>query len=208
MSLERLRLVFKLSLLSWCRQSFFGHVDLRLQHAYVRQIAVFFVIIKPVAHDESVGNFKTGISCVNGSLAAGGLVHQRCNGDGRRIAVREVILKVAQCHTGVEDVLDHDDVSALDVLAEVLVDLDRTGGGGSPIGGDRHKIDGAGNRHAAHEVRHENEAALQNADEDRIHARKVLRDLCTEGGNLFRYCVLGKEYAFNITSINKIVKMS
>ena len=108
-------------------------IDLFLQHADVRQVAVTLVVVEAVADDEGVGHLEAGVVRINVRLTARGLVHQRGDRDGGRLADLEIALEVVQRHARVEDVLDEDDVPALDGLGEVLVDADRAGGGRAPV---------------------------------------------------------------------------
>ena len=55
-------------------------VDLGLEHADVRHIAVLLGVIQPVAHDELVGDLKAREIGRDGLDAAGGLIEQ---GDDR-----------------------------------------------------------------------------------------------------------------------------
>ena len=105
-------------------------IDLRLEHADVREIAVFFCVIEPIADDERVRHLKAGIGGVDRRLAAGGLIEQGGNGDGGRPADAEIVLEIVQRDAAVENVLNEDDVTALDVLIQVLVDLHGAGGRG------------------------------------------------------------------------------
>ena len=114
-------------------------------------------------------------------LAAGRLIEQGGNGDGGRTADTEIVLEIVQRDAAVENVLDEDDVAALDVLIQVLVDLHGAGGRGLvAVGRHGHEIDRARNGDAAHQVGHEHKAALEHADEQRLTAVKIPGNLGTQ----------------------------
>ena len=122
MPLARFLSGFKLNhILYGIRTGRSGGVDLRLEHADIREIAVFFCVIEPIADDERVRHLKAGIGGVDRRLAAGGLIEQGGNGDGGRPADAEIVLEIVQRDAAVENVLNEDDVTALDVLSQVLV---------------------------------------------------------------------------------------
>lgn len=73
-----------------------GGVDLRLEHADIREIAVFFCVVEPVADNERVRHFKAGIGGMDRCLAAGRLIEQGGNGDGGRTADTEIVLEIVQ----------------------------------------------------------------------------------------------------------------
>src|SRR5207247_359195 len=80
-----------------------------------------------------------------------------------------------------DDVLHHEDVAALDVDVEVLEDADDTRGvRGVAVARDRHEVDLAGDRQAAHQVGHEEDRPFQDADEQEVAAVVVRRDLLAE----------------------------
>ena len=81
-------------------------VDLRLEHADEREIAVFFRVVKAVADDECIRHFKAGIRRVDRRFAARRFVQQRRNGDRRGTADTEIVRKVVQRNAAVENVLD------------------------------------------------------------------------------------------------------
>ena len=70
------------------------------------------VIIQAVADDEGIRHLKAGVVGMDVGLAAGGLVHQRGDGDGGGTPYHEVLLEIAQRHAGIEDILDNNDMAA------------------------------------------------------------------------------------------------
>ena len=86
-----------------------------------------------------------------------------------------------QRDAAVENVLNEDDVTALDVLIQVLVDLHGAGGRGLvAVGRHSHEIDRARDGHAAHQVGHEHKAALEHADKQRLAAVEIPGNLGTQ----------------------------
>src|SRR5581483_965823 len=77
-----------------------------------------------------------------------------------------------------------EDVPPLDVDVEVLEDPDdarRVGLGA--VARDRHEVDLAGHRQVPHQVGHEEDGALEDADQEELAARVVCRDLLAEPGD-------------------------
>ena len=110
--------------------------------------------------------------------AALGLVQQSTQPDGGGLALSQQLQQITQGVPGVQDVLHHDDVLSGDVAGEVLGDLDLTGGGGAgAIGGHGHKVHSAGQVDPAAQVRHKDEGAAQDTDEDDLLPLVVLGDL-------------------------------
>ena len=82
----------------------------------------------------------------------------------------------------------------------ILTDFRATGGGGTGVGGDVHKVDLAGNVNIAHHVRKENHNAFQNTYEDGILAGILLADLCCQFLNLGLNLLFGQQYFFHVIS--------
>src|SRR5437868_182706 len=154
------------------------------QYADVGQVPVSLREVEPVADHEPVRDLEADPADVDVDLAAGGLRHQRRDLERGRLARLEVADQVGEGEARVDDVLDDEHVPPLDVDVQVLEDPDDAGGvGGGAVARDRHEVDLARHRQVPHEIRHEEDGALQDADEQRVAARVEVRDLVTELGD-------------------------
>ena len=91
-------------------------------------------------------------------------------------------------------------MAALNILAQVLVDLHRAGGAGAAVGGDGHEVHGAFDVHMAHQVGHKDEAAFQHADKDGVLVPEVLRDFSADLRHLGLNFLFTDEDTFNIVA--------
>ena len=90
-----------------------------------------------------------------------------------------------QRDAAVENVLNENDVAALDVLIQILVDLHGAGGRGLvAVGRHGHEIDRARDGHAAHQVGHKHHRALEDGHQNKVLALVILADLGTQLSNL------------------------
>ena len=98
--------------------------------------------------------------------------------------------KVAQRQSRIEDVLDQDDVLALNGIIDVLDQLHRARGNAcAAIAGDRDEIEGVVHLDRPCKIRQEDRCTLQHADQHNRLIFVVLGDLCADHfdafGNLF-----------------------
>ena len=90
-------------------------------------------------------------------------------------------------------------MAAGDVLGQVLGDLDLSAGGGAfSVGGDGHKVQGAGQVDGAAQVGHEDEGAAQNADKHNLLAGVVQLDLPGDLGHPGLELLLAEQDLLNI----------
>ncbi len=153
-------------------------------HVQVRQRAVALVEIEAVADEELVGDDEADV-------AHGQVVHQppvgtveerRCDERGR-LAKPERLAEVAQGQPRVDDVLDDDQVAAFELGVEILEQADSVRAArldAGPVAGQLDEVDGVDDRQRAREVGEEDQARLQRADEQRLAAGVVARDLGAE----------------------------
>ena len=86
----------------------------------------------------------------------------------------EQLEQIAQGVAAVQNILHHDDILALDALREVLGDLHLTGrGSAGAVRGYGHEVQGAGEGDGAHQIRHKDKGAPEDADENGLPARVV-----------------------------------
>ena len=75
--------------------------------------------------------------------------------------------QVAEGEAGVQDVLDQDDVAALDGVVDVLDELDCAGGdAGAAVAGDGDEVECVVDRDGAREIGEEDGRALEHADQN------------------------------------------
>ena len=107
--------------------------------------------------------------------------------------------EIAQGVAAVENVLHHDDVLALDGVAEILDDVHLTGGHGArAVGGYGHKIHPAEAVDAPGQIGHEDVRAPQDADQQRLLSGVVGADLPAQFLNSGLQLFFGNEYLLNV----------
>ena len=168
-------------------------INFRFQHADVRQITVFFIIVKPVADNESIGNFKAGIVRINGSLPACGLIQQGDNGDGGRFTDLQIVFQIIERDTGIQDILYEDDMPAADIAFQVFLDTDSAGGICAAVGRNSHEFNFTVNIDTADQVRHEHETAFQHANKNGILFSIVIRDFAADLMHFIINLFMGKQ---------------
>ena len=88
---------------------------------------------------------------------------------------------------------------SFDVAGEILGDLDLSAGGGpGAIGGHRHKVHGAGQVNAAAQVRHKDEGAPQDADQDDLPPLIVLGNLVSQLSHPASQLLLGEQNLLDV----------
>ena len=87
-------------------------IDLGFQNADVRQIAVFFIVIQPVADDELVRHREADVIRLQVNLAAAGFIQQRGDADGARPPALQQLLDIAEREAGVQDILNDQNILA------------------------------------------------------------------------------------------------
>ena len=119
--------------------------------------------------------------------------------DGGGLTARQVLDQILKGDTGVENILDNQHVTTLDIDIEVFDDAnDARRLSAVAIARHGHKIDGKRAIDSAHEVAHEHNGAAKNGDEHKVFILVVLADLRTDAlyhcGDFF----LGKENVIDI----------
>ena len=153
-------------------------VNLGLEHADVRHIAVLLRVVEAVADDEFVGHFEACEVRNDGLGAAGGLVEQRHDRHAGSALGHKVILEEVERVARVENVLDDDDIAARDVLLEIARDLHDAGRGRRVlIGRDGDELNVTLELAGAHDVGHEDKRTLQYAEKQGIFVLEALVEL-------------------------------
>src|SRR5205823_167984 len=150
-----------------------------------RKVPVQLGVVQAVADDELRRDLEARVPDVQRHLLYVGLLEQRADLQARGPARPEVLEEVREREAGVDDVLDHQDVAARDLVVEVLQDpYDAAGVRRGAVRGDGHEIELQWQADVARQVRHEHERALEDADEEQIPVRVVGGDLRADLGDL------------------------
>src|SRR6266480_547924 len=154
------------------------------EHSDVGEVAIPLPEIQAVADHEAIRNLEADIADGNLDLPAVGFCQERADLQGCGLAGLEVPHQVRERQAGVDDVLDHEHVAPLDVDVEILQDPDDSRGvGRCAVARDRHEVDLAGDRQLAHQVGHEEDGPLEDADQQQVAARVISGDLRAELGD-------------------------
>ena len=156
--------------------------SLRTRH--VRQVPVPLAEIEAVADHEAVRDLEAHVAHGHVDLAPLRLRQKRAHLEARRLARLEIAHQIGERQARVDDVLDDEDVPALDVDVEVLENPHNSRGvGRRAVARDGHEVDLARHRQMAHEVGQEEDGALEDADEEQVAACVVGGDLRAELGD-------------------------
>src|SRR3954468_21324758 len=155
-----------------------------VEYADVGQVPVPLGEVEAVADDELVGDLEADVAHRHGDLAPRRLGQQGADLEGGGLARFQVADQVREGQARVDDVFDHEHVAALDVDVEVFQDPHDPGGVGRvAVARDGHEVDRAGHGQVPHQVGHEENGALQHADQQQVAALVVGRDLGAQLGD-------------------------
>src|SRR6478672_422093 len=93
----------------------------------VWQIAVFFGVIEAVADHKFVRNLKSDVIAFQGKLAARRFIQQGSDLQAARLPGHEQLFQVRHGQTGVENILDENDVPVFHALIDIFGELDFSG---------------------------------------------------------------------------------
>ena len=106
-----------------------------------------------------------------------------------------------QRYAGIQNILDDQQVAAVDRLCDILDDLHLARGlGALAVAGYDHKIHVARRINGAGQVGHEHIGALEHTDDQRVLVAVVLRDTRTQLCYLFVKLLLGKVNFLDVIS--------
>jgi hypothetical protein len=150
----------------------------------VREVPVALVEIEAVTHEELVRHGEPDV--VHREIlheAAVRPVEQRDGGERRGRAERKRLAEVVERQTGVDDVLDDDDVTAGDLGVEILEQPDArvtalVGAGG--VARELEEVEAVRDAKRTGEVGDEDDARLERCDEQRLASVVVARELAPE----------------------------
>ena len=114
------------------------------------------------------------------TLALNVLDQEGCNLNGSRVARLEHTHQVRKGQTGVQDVLDDNDVTTFNLGVKILYDAhDARAFNAVAVAGNSHKVDGERALNGAHDIGHEYNSSAKNSNDQGVLVRVVTRDLCT-----------------------------
>ena len=150
----------------------------------VRQIAVAFLEIESVAHEQLVGHREPHVT--DGHVLhepAIGAVEERHRGERGRVAERECLAEVVQRQASVDHVFHDQDVAAGDLRIQILEEADA--GMVALVGARRvacelDEVEAMVDRQGAGQVRDEDDARLERCDEQRLPTFVVTGDFAPE----------------------------
>jgi hypothetical protein len=150
----------------------------------VRQIAVPFLEIESVAHEQLVGHREPHVTDRHVlHEPAIGAVEERHRGERGRVAERECLAEVVERQARVDHVLDDQHVAAGDLRIQILEEADA--GMAALVGAGRvacelDEVEAMVDRQGAGQIRDEDDARLERRDEQRLSPFVVTRDLAPE----------------------------
>ena len=146
-------------------------MDLFLEDADERQVAVALRVVEAVADHELIRHHEAVVIGIDGAAPPRGLVEQRHDLDRGGLPRVEHVGEVVEGEAGIHDVLNDDDVASRDAHIEVLVDADDAGMlGAVAVGRGGEKVDLAVIVELTHEIAEEMDRSLHDADEDGVLA--------------------------------------
>src|SRR5262249_53405732 len=132
----------------------------------VRQVAIFVVVVQSVTDDKSIRDVETEVVGLQGNGLPTELAEQHHDTDRKWAEVTQVADQMGERLAGSEDIVQQQDVTAMDVGNEVGADAQLAGRGGGPsIARRLEEADAQRQVEAADEVGEEDQAAGQHADD-------------------------------------------
>src|SRR5262249_35932146 len=125
-----------------------------------RQVAVIVVVIQAIADHEDVGDDESAVIGLDGDDLAANLAEEYGGADGCGTPVLDMLDQGGEGLSGVEDVVEQQDVAAGDVGRERFIDDEGRGRGRlPPVAAGLHQSDPQGNADPADQVRQGDQAA-------------------------------------------------
>ena len=107
---------------------------------------------------------------------------------------------------GIDDILQNEHMSALDIMVDILAERQLAGGFRAALKGcDAHEILLHGNADGIRHFREKRNDALENADQDRALAAIVVCDLCADFLDPRVDLFFGDQYALNVLQHVRLV---
>src|SRR4051794_5881624 len=139
-----------------------------------------FGVVHSIADYELIGNFESYIVCLNGNETSLGLVKTGCDLERCGFVLEHEAAQIVEGQSGIQDVLDDDDILALDGVVDVLDELHGAGGyAGAPVARYSYEIEGVVHLDSTGQVGEEDGCTFEHADEDDGFAGIIVGDLCS-----------------------------
>ncbi len=136
------------------------------------EIAVAAFVIEAVAYDEFITYFEADVICGDVFGAGAALAEEDADFDAGGVAfLEEAFFDGGEGASGVEDVVEKEDVAAFDFGELIAVENDGAAGfGAAVVGGDGDGIEVKGELDAAHEIGCEDDPAVEDGDDGELFA--------------------------------------
>src|SRR5439155_10260692 len=135
-------------------------VNVRVQHAHERQIAIAFGEVQPVTDDEEIGDFKPDVVRLHVFKAAPGFVEQNAGADAARFENAQLAEHPVKGPARIENVVHQQHVAAADVEPQFLGDHQFAGFGAGAIAGNPNEIKPKWQRKIANQIRQKHDGPV------------------------------------------------
>lgn len=150
-----------------CIRSTLTFVDLGIKDSDVGQVVVPAFVIQAVADHEHIGDIKAVVVDRHIDRARTTLGQERTDLDRLGAQLAQMLEEPRDRQSGIDDVLDDDDIASLDVGLDVTLDGDLATGLGAFHAGQPDELTLDVDGHVADQVTVETVRSLQDADQDR-----------------------------------------
>lgn len=136
-----------------------------VQDGDIGQIAILIIEIEAIAYHEGVGNGESAIIGLQGNLLPPFFSQKNCHAQGGHFQTAQMMDQVMQGLARVENVVEQEHMAAAQIGRHLRINVQRAGRrGGAAIAGGLNQRDSEPQIEPADEVRQENEAARQHAN--------------------------------------------
>src|ERR1019366_6502250 len=155
-------------------------VNVRVQHAHEREIAVTLGKIKSVADDKKIGDFKAHEIRLHVVRAARGLVQQHAGLDAARLEQLQLGQDTAHGFAGVENVIHQQDVAATHIQPQFLGEYQVARFGAEAVTGHADEIEAQWQVQMPDQIREEQHGAVEQRDDNHFTPAKVALDFARQ----------------------------
>jgi len=175
-------------------------IDVRVQHANERQIAVAFGKIQSITHNEEVRNFEADIVGFYFLHAAGGLIQQDADFDSARFEGAEFGQHAMQGFARIQNVIHQEDIASANPQAQFLGKDESAGFSPSAIAGDTHEIETQGKREITEQVGEEHDRAGEERDDNQFATGEIAVNLAGQFADAARDLGFGDENTLDLSA--------
>jgi hypothetical protein len=145
------------------------------------EVAVFLCVIKSVTDDKGVGYAEAGVVDLDWVGAVDAFFQEDADSEAAGFVAAEFFEQSVEGLAGIEDIVDEEDVSVLDIGGEFFGELEMAGLGLAAVAGGADEVEGEGEAERADEVGGEDDGAVEDGDDDGIFVLVVVLDGAGEG---------------------------